>query len=175
MSVESKINKEANSIFAAIRNGTGCVEQELSSRKYDLNAVDIRGYSPILLAANEGNLLLIELLIKHGAAFNDKTRPENVHCDPLHIAAKKGYLDVIKLLVKNEANVNAFDSIGRTPLWYALLGGHSEVCKILLRKGARSRINCFEKSSTIAVESISVRLSSACLDSEELTFEIGRG
>ncbi|RWR99819.1 hypothetical protein B4U79_19199, partial [Dinothrombium tinctorium] len=58
------------------------IEYELNYRNYDLNEVDVRGYSPILLAANIGNRTLVQLLIKHGAAFSDKNRPANVHCDP---------------------------------------------------------------------------------------------
>ncbi|RWR99929.1 uncharacterized protein B4U79_19194 [Dinothrombium tinctorium] len=128
----------------------------------------------MVFAHSFGNRTLVKLLIKHGAAFNDESRPENVHWDPLHIAAKIGDLDVIKLMVKKAANVNAIDSVGRTALWYALLGGHSIICKCLLLNGERSRINYFEGYLRRNVKSISIRLSSACLDSEEITLEIRR-
>ncbi|RWS01165.1 uncharacterized protein B4U79_16764 [Dinothrombium tinctorium] len=150
------------------------IEYELNYRNYDLNEVDVRGYSPILLAANIGNRTLVKLLIKHGAAFSDEGRPEKVYCDPLHIAAKIGDLDVIKLLVKKAANVNALDSVGRTALWYALLGGHSIICRCLLLNGGRSRISYFEGYLRRNVKSISIRLSSAFLDSEEFYLKIRR-
>ncbi|RWS01750.1 LmrCD-specific DARPin-like protein, partial [Dinothrombium tinctorium] len=166
---------KSSSIFDVIgTRDKSKLKQQLKYGNFNLNEVDARGYSPILLAANQSNLSLIELLIKHGAAFNDKTRPENVHCDPLHIAAKRGDYNMVELLVKKGANINAFDSIGNTPMFYAILYGHSEVCRFLLRNGARSRINYFENASTIIVESISISLCSECLAFEEFTVKIPR-
>ena len=38
----------------------------------------------------------------------------------LHWAAKRGYYKTCELLVKNNADLNALDILGRTPLFIAL-------------------------------------------------------
>ncbi|RWS09566.1 hypothetical protein B4U79_03359 [Dinothrombium tinctorium] len=154
---------DISTIFDVIRSKDELfIEQQLASRKYDLNAVDIRGYSPILLAAIDGNQQLIELLIKQGAAFSDDCRPKDVHCDPLHIAAKRGHLNVVKLLVDKGANVNAIDTVGRTPLWYTLLSGHVDVFLFLLENGAKANL-IPECVANAAVKSMSIELISKVL------------
>ncbi|RWR99655.1 uncharacterized protein B4U79_02544, partial [Dinothrombium tinctorium] len=164
---------EESSIFALIRNcDVRYLEQKIRCGNYDLNAVDTRGNSPILYAANDGNLFLIELLINLGAEFIHERRPEKVHCDPLHIAAKRGHFEVIKFLVRKGANVNAGDSVGRTPLFYALVGGHRDVCSILLQSGESSSLNCFEPSYIVPVDTIPITLTSECIPSEKRSLTV---
>ncbi|RWS12201.1 Chain A: 4ank: A Designed Ankyrin Repeat Protein With Four Identical Consensus Repeats-like protein [Dinothrombium tinctorium] len=134
--------------------------KEISSGKYDLNIVDDTGYSPILLAAYHGDEFLIKLLIENGAAFKDETRPFHVFCDPLHIAARNDVLDIIKMLVDKEANVNAIDSVGKTPLWYAIINLYfnnsvvlNESCHFLIEKGA----NFLESDVQANISSITIR------------------
>ncbi|RWS16719.1 LmrCD-specific DARPin-like protein [Dinothrombium tinctorium] len=115
------------------------IEEKIASGKYDLNAVDSHGYSPIFLAADDGNEFLIDLLVKHGAAFSDDCRPKDFPCDPLHIATKRGHLHVVELLVERGANVNAIDAAGKPPIWYALTDEEYDVFDFLLDNGANIR------------------------------------
>lgn len=54
----------------------------------------------------------------------------------LHEAAQKGDLRKVKLLLKSEANIDAMDDQGVTPLLWASTYGKAEVVKYLISKGA---------------------------------------
>ena len=56
--------------------------------------------------------------------------------NPLHTAASCGDLQKVEALVDNGENINAEGMYGRTPLYYAVLQGQSEVVSFLLAKGA---------------------------------------
>lgn len=55
-------------------------------------------------ACNYGDVEIVELLIEHGAAINDRG---GKHCDgvtPLHDAASCGHIDVMDVLLRHGAN-----------------------------------------------------------------------
>jgi ankyrin repeat protein len=55
------------------------------------------------LAAGEGHLEIVKLLLEHGADVNAKTAYETA----LHLAAEKGHLEIVKFLLEHGADVNA--------------------------------------------------------------------
>ena len=54
----------------------------------------------------------------------------------LHDAAEKGDIDNVRKLIKNNANINARDDQGATPLIWAAAYGKAEVVKYLVSRGA---------------------------------------
>ena len=56
--------------------------------------------------------------------------------DELHLAAQEGDLASVRRLLASGCDVNTFDSIGRTPLHYAVEGEHYDVAKLLIESGA---------------------------------------
>ena len=54
----------------------------------------------------------------------------------LHIAAYRGYEDIVQLLVDIDANIDARDEFGWTPIMYAVTGGRTNIIKVLVSKGA---------------------------------------
>lgn len=54
------------------------------------------------------------------------------HLTCLHFAVKKGYFDMTQLLVEKGADVNATDSMERTPLFYALINQNKSLIKVHL-------------------------------------------
>ncbi|PYH45894.1 ankyrin [Aspergillus saccharolyticus JOP 1030-1] len=55
----------------------------------------------------------------------------------LHKAARQGSTSDIESAVGEGCEVSARDETGKTPLWYAVKGGHSDACRVLLALGAR--------------------------------------
>lgn len=76
----------------------------------------------------------VPLLLKYGANVK-RACSERQGETPLHFAAKKGDINLIYLLVENGADVNARDSMGRTPLFYVFTG-NPEAANLLLYLGA---------------------------------------
>lgn len=85
-------------------------------------------------AARAGDVAKMEALLKAGAPID---APAKYGQTPLYYAAEKGHLAAVKLLVERGANVKAKDSFfGASALGMALQGGHYELARYLLSKGA---------------------------------------
>lgn len=67
-------------------------------------------------------------------------RCSSVFRTPLHEGARFGHLDVVKLLLENGADVNALNSHGQTPLYWAEkeLGKDHPLIELLEAAGAIS-------------------------------------
>jgi hypothetical protein len=50
----------------------------------------------------------------------------------LHWGCKRGHVDVVQFLIESGADIDFQDIIGRTPLYFAIVGGGIEVVELLL-------------------------------------------
>jgi uncharacterized protein len=75
------------------------------------------GFTPLMYAARKGCLQCAETLLKAGAN-KDLTDPDDV--SPLLLATLNFNFDVAALLVKKGANVNKWDTWGRSPIYAAV-------------------------------------------------------
>jgi ankyrin repeat protein len=75
------------------------------------------GFTPLLYAARKGCLQCAEILLKAGAD-KDLTDPDNV--SPLLLATLNFNFDIAALLVQKGANVNKWDTWGRSPIYAAV-------------------------------------------------------
>jgi ankyrin repeat protein len=50
----------------------------------------------------------------------------------LHWAAKRGHYTLCEILIKNHSDINAFDVMGRSPLYFSILGQNFNVFQLLL-------------------------------------------
>jgi len=98
-------------------------------------AVDVRDereWTPLMVAAFNGNEAVARMLITHGA---------NVHArdvggyTPLHWAALNGFESVIRLLISKGFERNARSNFGWTALMQAATKGHTSVVRALLDAG----------------------------------------
>ena len=91
---------------------------------------------PLLIAASNGKVEIVRLLIKYGA----KIDLPHEHGAALFWASKKGHISVVGLLLERGVDVNRVSRIPhgskRTALTEASNGGHLDVVKLLLRHGA---------------------------------------
>ncbi|KAM7396026.1 hypothetical protein PAMA_007350 [Pampus argenteus] len=124
----------------AIQNLFSYVEEEnLPALKAHLDRfkeVDGRsdnGQTPLMLAAEQGSLEIIQELIRRGANVN----LDDVDCwSALISAAKEGHVEVVKELLENSAYIEHRDMGGWTALMWAAYKGRVEVTTTLLEHGA---------------------------------------
>ena len=100
----------------------------------DVEKLDRAGENAMMLAALNGDLALVKLLIDKGAEVNKKGWA------PLHYAAANGHDDVVTLLIDNSAYLDAESPNGTTPLMMAARGNHITTMKVLLDAGADARL-----------------------------------
>jgi ankyrin repeat protein len=75
------------------------------------------GETALHLAAGEGHLEIVKLLLEHGADVNAKTAYETA----LHLAAGEGHLEIVKLLLEHGADVNAKTAVrNMTYCWHSI-------------------------------------------------------
>uniref|UniRef100_A0A3B4CZW7 Uncharacterized protein n=1 Tax=Pygocentrus nattereri TaxID=42514 RepID=A0A3B4CZW7_PYGNA len=124
----------------AIQNLFSYVEEEnLAALKAHLDKfkeVDGRsdnGQTPLMLAAEQGSLEIVQELIRRGANVN----LDDVDCwSALISAAKEGHVEVVKELLDSSAYIEHRDMGGWTALMWAAYKGRVEVTNVLLENGA---------------------------------------
>ncbi|XP_051832039.1 kinase D-interacting substrate of 220 kDa isoform X3 [Antechinus flavipes] len=95
------------------------------------------GQTPLMVAAENGNLEIVKELLKNGANCN----LEDVdNWTALISAAKEGHLAIVKELLKCNVNLEHKDMGGWTALMWACYKGHTEVVDLLLSKGANPNV-----------------------------------
>ncbi|XP_029106514.1 kinase D-interacting substrate of 220 kDa B isoform X1 [Scleropages formosus] len=86
-----------------------------------------------MLAAEQGSLEIVQVLIRRGANVN----LDDVDCwTALISASKEGHVEVVKELLENGAYIEHRDMGGWTALMWAAYKGRVEVTKVLLENGA---------------------------------------
>ncbi|KAM9354593.1 kinase D-interacting substrate of 220 kDa B isoform 1-T2 [Pholidichthys leucotaenia] len=118
-------------------------EEDLAAMKAHLDKfadVDSRsdnGQTPLMVAAEQGSLEIVEELIRRGANVN----LDDVDCwTALISAAKEGHIEVVRELLENNANVEHRDMGGWTALMWAAYKGRTDVARMLLEKAANPNI-----------------------------------
>ncbi|KAK4078540.1 uncharacterized protein Triagg1_2871 [Trichoderma aggressivum f. europaeum] len=92
-----------------------------------------RRRSPILPAAEDGYVTIVQLLLDKGADVESMDMHGRT---PLSYAAENGYKAMVQLLLENGAGIDSKGGGSRTPLSYAARNGHTAVVQLLLDKGA---------------------------------------
>ncbi|XP_037541917.1 kinase D-interacting substrate of 220 kDa B isoform X2 [Nematolebias whitei] len=123
----------------AIQNLFSYVEEEnLAALRVHLDRfkeVDGRsdnGQTPLMLAAEQGSLEIVQELLRRGANVN----LDDVDCwSALISAAKEGHVEVVKELLENSAYIEHRDMGGWTALMWASYKGRVEITRMLLEEG----------------------------------------
>ena len=87
---------------------------------------------PLTKAVKEGDVTLVESLLKSGSDVN----PGN-SLKPLHIASEYGPKQIVVLLLESGADINARTKFDATPLHFAAQGGDTSIVNLLISKGAQ--------------------------------------
>jgi ankyrin repeat protein len=97
----------------------------------DMNIQDQIGETPLSYAVQFGQIEAVQRLLEVGASLDI---PDSLGMNPIHIAAHRGKLETLHLLFKHGANVEQIGFGGSTPLFYAIMGDHHGLAKILLEE-----------------------------------------
>lgn len=92
-----------------------------------------RGYTALGLAARNGSVSVVRLLLQAGA---DPSRRNDDGDTPLHSAVRMGYVETLAALTRARPNCALFDSEGLTPLALAATTAQYDMAEILIRAGA---------------------------------------
>ncbi|XP_067625980.1 ankyrin-3-like [Eurosta solidaginis] len=100
-----------------------------------VNPEDANNPKLLHAAVEKGYLKIIEDLLKYGADVNALYNSREGFT-PLHSAAKYKQEEVAKLLISYEADINAQDKTGKTPIFYAIENADLKITKLLLTNRA---------------------------------------
>lgn len=115
-----------------------CWDGEMDIAKYlldqgaNVNAADDQGATPISNAISRDRPEFVQLLVDHGAKVNIKDIREFT---PATQAAAAGNVEIIKILAKAGADLTA-ETMGLTPLMFAVSAGKEEMVRTLVELGA---------------------------------------
>uniref|UniRef100_A0A7M4EDW6 Ankyrin 1 n=1 Tax=Crocodylus porosus TaxID=8502 RepID=A0A7M4EDW6_CROPO len=103
-------------------------------KENDINAVNASYETLLHIAAANGQIAVMEYLIKKGAKLEVKDSQGKT---PLHRAAEKGHDDAVKVLLQAGAYIYSLDEAAKTPLHLAAQNHHSHILNRILKEEAK--------------------------------------
>jgi ankyrin repeat protein len=115
--------------------GNGFEKTSLSSELKFSPSKDDKGDTSLHLAAQEGNINKVQILLDQGVSINIADKNGNT---PLHIAACNNDIEIAEVLITKGANINIRNHEGSTPLHLTagIRNDDAEMVLLLLKYGA---------------------------------------
>lgn len=129
---------EANRLIeACICGRTGIVSWSMEKEKADVDTIDNKHRSVLMIASNYGYTEIVSILLENDAyvnAMDIKGKTALIH------ASCKGRTTIVSMLLDKGADMNMRDHKGRTALMIAKTKGHADIVSILkTRKSSSSK------------------------------------
>ncbi len=121
--------------IAVMNNNIDAVEA-LIKKGADPNAADKNGCTPLCEAARQNDVAIAKKLIQLGADVATKQEAGTETPLMAAISAQYPYNEMVSLLLAHNADINAKDKSGYTPLMAAAYRGHNAICNQLLDRQA---------------------------------------
>ncbi len=124
--------------FAKLSDIAGVVSSINSGA--NVNARDDFGWTPVMVAAENGSETILRILLKNGGNVNVRNKYD---WTPLMYAARNNHYSIVKLLLKNGAETSLVNSEGWTALMWAAAKGYKDILLELLNNGSDYTIKDF--------------------------------
>lgn len=134
-----KTEKAQSSLRAAASKRHRETARTLLDEGASVQATNIRGQSPLHLAAMTDNVEVVRMLVEGGADIDLAVPGNNIR--PLHNAATNGCTHVCEYLLKYGADMDAQTAQGDTALLLAAANGHADIVALLLSFHANHAIS----------------------------------
>uniref|UniRef100_A0A8C9VJT2 Uncharacterized protein n=1 Tax=Scleropages formosus TaxID=113540 RepID=A0A8C9VJT2_SCLFO len=135
--MEAALNLNDKSMFSLILNYAKELPPDaMKSLLFKAVRNDLQ-YTPLLLAAELGNVYAFNILMSKNASVEDKLPNGN---SSLHLAVQSGNMHITKLLLEEGVDANAVGSQEQTPLHLTALYNQSALVEELLHVGAHINV-----------------------------------
>ena len=128
-----KLNQK-KTLFQAIKSQNLIIVQEVLKIRVDVNIQDEKDSTPLHLAAELGDPMIVEELLKNGADPNSKY--DKLGDTPLHRAINLDQMKVVEKLLDFGVNVDLQSNTLKSPLHFAVEGSNLTIVKKLLKHKA---------------------------------------
>lgn len=129
------INAQADTGWSAghyaAREGYDACLLFLLENGFDVFLEDLRGNTPIHIAAMYDQVAILKMLVDHGVPVDFKSEKSFT---ALHVAAANGQLEAVRYLVEQGADVFSCTESGALPVKFALLAASDEKNKSLVTR-----------------------------------------
>eukprot|EP00752_Nemacystus_decipiens_P008503 g7594.t1 len=150
-------------LIAAIRSGHSRVAEVLVNAGCDVGVrawgPHCYGYAALDMAAEKGDIGILNMLLKHGA---DPMAADSLGNTAMHVAAYHGQLGAVETLVDAGGNVAAKNAWGLVPTLVARDPGHPALLALLARgamKNSRRGLPSFGLDARVEAPRVRLRLS----------------
>jgi ankyrin repeat protein len=139
-----------SALHVAIRENATEAALGLMNAGAFVDAQNSKAVTPLILASQKGNLMLVEELWKRGASL---LHASVTGCTPLIQAAHFGHLSIVEFLLDKGASMEVGNHNATTPLMRAAQEGHFDIVALLLKKGAEVNRRNNEQMSALMLAS----------------------
>ena len=94
------------------------------------------GFTPLMVAARDGNSAVVRQLVTHGARINAHATDKGLRMTALALASAQGHFDTVAVLLQEGADPARLDTIGNSALFWAVGGNYRDIARALIVAGA---------------------------------------
>ena len=130
---EERADGDTEALCRMVQRGhIHCIRKFLQTTS-DVNGLNMKGDTPLTVAAKNGDVDILAEVIKSGADVNLN---DSEGCSATLWSSLKGFPECVNVLGQAGADVNMKNNLGETPLGWAAQNGHSACIEALIKQGA---------------------------------------